>query len=400
VTNVVIGAGPYGLSIAANLLRRDLAVRIFGRSMTMWNDYMPKGMLLKSDGFATNFGGLPLTLAKYCHDTGRDYGDVGFRTPIATLIDYGRAIESTYVGIVENSRVVKVARHRAGFRVYLDSGEEVFATRVIVATGLMGFERLPLIPGLPDGMLTHSSAHNDLSRFAGQRVAVIGAGQSAFETAALLHESGAAQVTVLSRRTPFWYDPESEAVPSAWRRLRHPNFGLGPGWRTWLWSEAPRLFHRLPERVRLAKAHSTFGPAGSGWLKHRVHNVPGIDLRVATATRFSTRLWLSDGSSLGVDHIIAATGYKADMRKIDFLAKLLPDLEWVKDGIPTLNHRYETSIPGLHALGYISAVAWGPSMRFIYGSNFAAPYLARHLDRRPTIVQVNRLDSVATSRAS
>lgn len=392
---IIIGAGPYGLAIAGNLRQRNIPFRIFGRTMAMWTDHMPKGMLLKSDGFATNLGGLPLTLEQFCKETNRPYGDVGHRTPIDDLIAYGHAVQTRYVGTVEDVRVVSVARHANRFLVLLETGERINAQQVIVASGLMGFERLPEITGLRQGQMSHASAHNDLGIFAGRRVVVIGGGQSAFETAALLHEQGAAHVTVLSRRPPFWFDPEGESVPNWWTRMRHPNFGLGPGWRAWLWSEAPRLFYHLPAKLRLEKAYSTFGPAGSGWLKHRVIGVSGIERHVGIARRMDDeRLTIlpqrGNDYQLQVDHIIAATGYKADIRKLAFLAPVLDDATWISAGIPILNRRYEM-IPGLHIAGNLSAVAWGPSMRFIYGTNFVGPYLAKVLGpTRPMAVQVNR----------
>lgn len=398
---VIIGAGPYGLSIAANLRLRQVPLRIFGRPMEMWTDQMPKGMVLKSDGFATNFGNLPLTLAKFCKQTGRAYGDVGHRTPLNDLLAYAQAIQDEYVGTVEDERVVSLDQHRDGFLVSLLNGEEVWTKRVITATGLMGFQRLPTIPGLLSDRLSHASAHNDLTKFSGQAVVVIGGGQSAFEIAALLHEQGAAKVTVLSRREPFWFDPEGESVPSTWQRIRHPNFGLGPGYRAWLWSEAPALFHRLPIGLRKAKAYSTFGPAGSGWLRYRVIDVPGIDCLVGKVVRAADRAGQieltvklspigSEIARLRADHVIAATGYQPDLRRIEFLRPLLSrnKLQCTLPGVPALNRRFETSISGWHVAGNASAVSFGPSMRFIYGTNWAAPQIASGLGYKRTQVQI------------
>lgn len=73
---VVIGAGPYGLSIAAHLRRRGIAFRIFGVPMQNWRSAMPKGMLLKSEGFASNLSdpGGAMTLAQHCKLAGFPYG--------------------------------------------------------------------------------------------------------------------------------------------------------------------------------------------------------------------------------------------------------------------------------------------------------------------------------------
>jgi hypothetical protein len=381
---VVIGAGPYGLSVAANLLRTGLRVRVFGRHMEAWRDHMPEGMVLKSDGFATNFGALPLTLEKFCHGKGRPFKRVGYRTPLNDLIAYADAVREAYVGRLEDVRVTRLDRRSDGFAISLDNGDDVFAKRVVCAIGLTGFQRMPVITGMPEYRMTHVSAHHRLGAFAGQRVLTIGGGQSAFETSALLHENGAA-VTVLTRRPPVWFDPEGEAVPSWWTRVRHPNFGLGPGWRAWLWSESPNLFYYLPRHTRLANAYATFGPAGSGWLKHRVTGrVPVITGSVRNAKDTSNGVQVTaevDGQvrTFEVDHVIAATGYSSDLRKVPFLKPVLAAISCLRPGLPELDRSFQTSLPRLHVVGNLSAASLGPSMRFIYGTNRAAPKLARAL---------------------
>src|SRR5690349_15469958 len=59
---VVVGAGPYGLSVAAHLLGRGLKIAVFGKPLQLWRDNMPKGMLLRSYWWATN---LSAPLKKY-----------------------------------------------------------------------------------------------------------------------------------------------------------------------------------------------------------------------------------------------------------------------------------------------------------------------------------------------
>jgi hypothetical protein len=378
---VVVGAGPYGLSVAANLLRLGLRVRVFGRHMEMWREQMPEGMVLKSDGFATNFGSLPLTLEKFCHATGRPFQLVGHRTPLCDVIAYAEAVRAEYVGQIDDVRVARVESRSTGFVVKLADGDEVASKRVVCATGLMGFQRMPKIKGMPEHRITHVSRHHALDGFAGTRVLVLGAGQSAFETAALLHERGA-RVEILSRRQPVWFDPEGEAAPSRWTRVRHPNFGLGPGWRAWLWSEAPNLFHYLPAPLRLSKAYSTFGPAGSGWLKERVvGKIPvqtGI-IKHALDTADGVQVTADIDNRLQIfeaDHVIAATGYSPDITKIECLRPMLEDIECLAHGIPKLDRSFQTSLRGLHVVGNLSAASMGPSMRFIYGTNLAAPQLA------------------------
>jgi len=256
-TIAVIGAGPYGLSIAAHLRQHQIPCRIFGVPMQMWRQHMPKGMVLKSDAFASNLSvpGNEFRLQDFCLERQRPYSDIGMRTPLQTIIDYALEVQRRYVGRVEESRVLSVSRNGRDFQLTLDTGEQCNAEKVVVASGLMPFRNLPdSLALLPNDMWSHVSAHHDLASFAGKRVIMIGGGQSALETAALLREAGA-EVTVVTRRPLFWFDPAQEVVkPTAWQRVRRPNFGLGPGWRTWFLSEAPAAYRHLP--------------AASGWPKH------------------------------------------------------------------------------------------------------------------------------------
>ncbi len=381
---VVIGAGPYGLSVAAHLRGLQIPFRVFGKPMSLWQDHMPKGMLLKSDAFSSNLSAPDnsFPLERFYRETGRtNYSHLGLRVPAETLIEYGHEFQRRYVGEVGREHVVGVARTGGRLEVTLDTGEQVSARKVIVAAGPLSLRHVPdSFSMLPPAMLSHSSAHHDLAKFRGRRVIVVGGGQTACETSALLNEQGAA-VTILTRRPMFWFKPENEDNPrahrSAWRRLRRPNFSLGPGWRTWFWSEAPYQFSYLPSGMRHANAYTTFGPAGSGWLKHRVDGVVPIytgGLRNVQARGDEVRLSVetSDGPiELAADHVIAATGYKADFRRLSFLDPVQSEIRSV-GGVPVLNRAFESTARGIHFVGYLSAPTFGPSMRFIHGTGFTA----------------------------
>jgi len=393
---IVIGAGPYGLSIAAHLRQTRLSFRVFGKPMTLWRDSMPKGMLLRSDGFATNLAapGEGFPLERFYRDTGRtDYSHTGLRIPVETLVEYGLEFQRRCVGSVDEAKVVRVSRVAEGFDIGLDTGEQLFARKVVVAVGPLAFKAVPqALETLSGATVSHSSDLHDLARFHGQRVVVLGGGQSALESAALLQEQGAS-VTILARQPIRWSDPADEDAPqcnrSALQRVRRPNFGLGPGWRTWFWSEAPSAFHRLPAWMRKAQAYSTLGPAGSGWLKHRVDGViPVAYGRVMEASERGGEAVLTvqgaDGyATLAADHVVAATGYKADIRRLTFLEELFSELR-TTGGAPALDHQFGSSVAGLLFAEFASAPSFGPSMRFIYGARFAAAQIARSLSRLVT----------------
>jgi FAD-dependent urate hydroxylase len=387
----VIGAGPYGLSVAAHLRGLRVPVRVFGKPMSFWQDHTPKGLTLKSDAFASNLSapGDDFPLERFYRETGRtDYSPLGLRVPAEVLTEYGQEFQRRYVSDVDEAQVVKLARTGNGFDLLLETGEQLSARKVIVASGLLSLSHIPdSFASVPPSMLSHSSAHHDLSKFSGRRVIVVGGGQSACETAALLNEQGA-EVTLLTRRPLFWYDPANEDKLNAhrglWRRVRRPNFGLGPGWRTWFWSEMPHWFAYLPRDVRHRKAHTLFGPAGSGWIKHRVDGVVPIftgALRDVAVRADEVRLSVDTTEksvTLAADHIIAATGYRGDISRLPFINMKRTEISSV-GGVPVLNHAFESSVPGLHFVGYMSAATFGPSMRFIYGTRFAARRVSRYL---------------------
>ncbi len=359
--------------------------------MGFWRDHTPKGLTLKSDAFASNLSapGDEFPLERFYRETGRtDYSHIGLRVPAEVLTEYGREFQRRYVGEVEEAQVVRLARTGNGFDLLLDTGERLSAQKVVVASGLLSLSHVPdSLAAVPRSMLSHSSAHHDLSKFRGRRVIVLGAGQSACETAALLNEQGA-EVAMLTRRKLLWYDPANEdnanARRSTWRRIRRPNFGLGPGWRTWFWSEMPHGFSYLPQSMRHQKAYGLFGPAGSGWIKHRVDGVIPVytgELRDIDVRADEVGLSVNTTERpvhLAADHVIAATGYRAELRRLPFL-DMQPDEIRSVGGIPVLNRAFESSVPGLYFVGYLSAPTFGPSMRFIYGTRFAAHRVSRHL---------------------
>ena len=232
---VVLGAGPYGLSIAAHLQARGVRVRVFGEPMGSWRHRMPKGMFLKSEPSASTISAPRpgYRLAEYCADQGLGQFGRHQPVPIDVFVGYGLWFAERLV-TVEETQVDVVSRAGDGFEVALASGEQLYASAVVVATGLTGFANVPielqeLAPHgpSPDGILAHSSQHPDLSRLAGRRVGVIGAGQSALETAVLAAERDA-DVTVIARRSNLVFaSPPAEAGA---RRFMRPSSPMGPGW--------------------------------------------------------------------------------------------------------------------------------------------------------------------------
>ncbi|MEW2567004.1 FAD-dependent oxidoreductase [Streptomyces sp. NPDC047070] len=394
----VIGAGPFGLSTAAHLRARGIPVRVFGEPMVSWRANMPQGMLLKSTPAASNIDAPQPghDLVDYCDAAGvpRLVTDEDI-IPVETFVAYGEWFRQRLVPELERVRVVSVDRRSdlRGFELKLDSGEVFTARAVVVATGLSGLAHLPreLAGAAPDGPtptgpVSHSSQLHDLSRFSGRELIVVGAGQSALETAALAAEAGA-QVRVVARGkgsvdfgAPPWQQP-----------LLRPESPFGRAWSLWALTYYPHPYRHLPPGIRHFLVRSVLGPLGAWWLrdrfegKVRVNEVARI-LRASgeTAGRSALTVRTLGGrvEELSADHIVAATGYRVDLAAMDFLGHELRTRLAVSRGTPRLGAGFSSSVPGLYFTGLPAAASYGPVMRFVCGTEFASPRLVRHLAAR------------------
>jgi predicted ATP-grasp superfamily ATP-dependent carboligase len=388
---VIIGAGPCGLAAAAHLRAYGVQARVFGEPLEFWSERMPEGMLLRSLRRSSNIADprRELTIADYEGAEGR-----ALRSPSLTreqFIDYGRWFARQVAPDLDTRRVSAVASSGTGFRLRLADGDELAASQVIVAAGLVPFMYRPEpFTSLSAAVMSHAYDHDDLGGFAGRRVAVIGSGQSALECAALLHERGAA-VELLARNDAVrWLPddtlPHAEAVGRAWR----PKVPLPPtdvGGRLTGWAAAtPDVFRRLPARVQPDVAFRCIRPAGSGWLRGRLSEVPvtfGVVIEEALEHDGEVTLRLADGSSRRVDHVLLGTGYRVDVRRYPFLDRDLADSIAVADGgYPVLGPGLESSVPGLHFMGAAAAHSFGPIMRFVVGTWYSAPAVARRVAGR------------------
>jgi thioredoxin reductase len=394
----VVGAGPYGLSIAAHLRKLGLSFRIFGPAMDTWISHMPKGMCLKSDGFASDLYDPDgaLTLKKYCAEQSIPYADMGLPVRLQTFTEYGLAFRDRMVPELENKKVVGIKRTQDGFSLTLDDGETFSARRVVLAVGVTHFEYVPEnLSHLPAQFLSHSARHRELAALKGRNVVVIGGGASALDLAGLLHEAGA-NVQLVARKRELKFHSKPTGKPrSWWKKLRHPDSGLGPGMRSRFFSNAPWAFQFLPESLRVDLVKRTLGPSG-GYFVHDmvVGKVPlhlGYSIERAEVKGNSVHLQLraQDGSSkeLVAEHVIAATGYKVDLKRLGFLSDDLRSEIRTAAGSPILSRGFESSVPGLYFAGLAAANSFGPVMRFAFGAGFAAKRvsaaLAKAVARRP-----------------
>ena len=385
----IIGAGPYGLSVAAHLRAHAVDFRIFGHPMHTWSTQMPKGMRLKSEGFASSLydPDSSFTLRRYCQERNLGYSDIGKPVPLETFIAYGLEFQKRLVPELENKLVASIDRLAHEYRITFQDGTTVTAQRIVVAVGISHFGYLPpILAALPEEFVTHSSRHSDLESFHGREVAVVGAGASALDLAALLHQAGAS-VQLIARKPVIKFHDPPPGPPNVLQRLRRPVTGIGPGWKLFLCTNAPWAFRHLPESYRLEAVRKILGPAPGWFIKEQVvGKMPfhlGANIEKASVQNHRVVLELTNGdgsqNTLAVDHVIAATGFKVDLRRLRFLN---PDLRGAirsVENAPVLSSNFESSLPGLYFVGTSAANTFGPLMRFAYGAGYTARKLSKHL---------------------
>ena len=399
---VIVGAGPYGLSIAAHLRESGLPFRIFGRPMQSWATQMPVGMKLKSDGFASNLsaGAVPFTLEDFCKLTGRPYHATHLPIAIEDFIAYGQEFARRFVPTLEELDVTAVDPEGSAFRVTLESGESFLSRNVILATGVSLFQHIPKdLHHLPQDMVTHTTAHRTFDEFVDRDVTVLGRGASSLNAAVLLHEAGA-RVTLLARHHKIHvHTLEPPASRPLYQRLRHPSSPLGSSLRSWLSCTFPGVFHALPTFLRRGLVYKHLGPAGGSALKGRFENkFPQLlgwaiaSAELVQAPRWSNprdrriRLSLSSPDAPAREHItshvIAGTGFRVDLTRYRFLSAALRVLvRPQRDGAPVLTRDFETTVKGLFMAGPVAASSFGPLLRFAAGSEYTAARITEHLRR-------------------
>lgn len=384
---VIIGAGPYGLAGAAHLRDAGIETRSFGEPLDFWRRQMPVGMMLRSLKRSTNISDPRRTLTIESYEQAKA---TRVHTPnlrLEEFIDYGLWFQQQVAPDLDSRRVTSVTQATGGFRVVLSDGEELHAPRVVVAAGLSPFARYPEpFASLPRSLASHTFEHDDLAFLGGKQVLVIGGGQSALESAALLHELGA-NVEVLIRRPSIkWLADDPTAPPPPPPRINIPLPPTDVGGRVSGWiAAAPDVYRWAPGAVQPWVSVSCTRPAGSGWLRPRLEAVPltyEVSPVAAEASDGGVSVRLSDGSARHVDHVLLGTGYQIDATKYPFLAPELIREIAIAGGYPLLGPGLESSVPGLHFLGAPAALSFGPIMRFVVGTWYAAPALARRAQGR------------------
>jgi cation diffusion facilitator CzcD-associated flavoprotein CzcO len=387
----IVGAGPYGLSIAAHLRGAGIPFEIFGKPMENWAEHMPAGMHLKSDGFASDLYDpkSEYRLKQHCALNNVDYADMGLPVSLELFVDYGVAFQKKLVPSLQQVRVTKVSRNNGAFDLELSDGGRLRAKKVVIATGLNDVEYMPeVLKALPAAFRSHSADVADVTVFKGKQIVVVGAGASATDVAGLAQQAGA-NVVLVSREAPIFHEKGSSKPRSLWKRITAPNLGLGPNIRSSMCIALPDVFRQLPvqRRVGIVKRH--LGPSGGWFIRDlivgKVTQHRGSIARAEVRDgRVSLTVQAADGklTELVADHIVAGTGYRYEVARAPFFDAGIKAAVKVEEGYPALNRYFESSMPGLYFVGLPAAHTFGPAQRFALGAKFATPRVTSHLVRK------------------
>jgi len=362
----------------------DLATRVFGTPLLSWREHMPKGMKLVSTWQKTHIPDPQdkFTLDAFARQHG--FGPRQDKLPLEQFVSYGEWFARQTAPDIDRRTVIRVEDTGHGFCLVLEDGEPVRAQRVVVATGFtqQDFRPAPFV-GLPAALVSHSSDHASLDRWRGGRVAVVGRGQSACESAALLREAGA-DVELICRGDICWLDDAQDlnARQPGWRTRLGKMLGvpsaMGPLPLNWL-NEWPGMVHNTPGRVRGWINSLSLRPAVAAWVKPRLAGVrvhAGRTIADVTIRDNQVAIALDNGLKV-YDHVVLATGYRTKIARLRMLPRELLQRIAQIDGSPTLATGFVSTVPGLYFIGASAAKSFGPLMHTIAGAGYAARAVTR-----------------------
>jgi FAD-dependent urate hydroxylase len=380
----IIGAGPYGLSVGSHLKSKGITACVFGEPMEFWANKMPEGMLLRSPRVASNLSDPDRAFTLEAYEAASKK-EPRAPLPLDTFVEYGRWFRHQLGSDLDQRSVLRVDRDRPGFRLTLQDGQEIRSKFVVVAAGIGPFKKKPpVFQNLSSEQAMHCYEGRDVRKFAGKRVVVIGAGQSALESAALLHEAGA-HVEVIVRETRVrWIGMHSwlhHMGPIS--SLLYSPHDVGPVGISRLVAY-PKVVSHIPLKLRDKIRTRAVRAAGSRWLPERLAGVKittSCSVSQASALGNEVALKLDDGSERRVDHVLLGTGYQVDISKYDFLPPDLARDVKLFDGYPRLASGFRSSVPGLHFVGATAARSFGPLLYFVAGTEFASRELVSYILR-------------------
>ncbi|WP_054023264.1 NAD(P)-binding domain-containing protein [Bacillus sp. FJAT-28004] len=368
---IIIGAGPYGISLAAHAAARGMSYVILGKPMFFWKEQMPQNMFIRTHPRYISLSDKDdvFTIERFGRETGVEL-QIPFPRPY--FVDYALWF-AKQTGVSFTPELVSQLHYSStGFSAATHDGKLYQAKNIVIATGLQHYSYIPpVLRALPPQLLSHTFALRDFKPYAGKKVAVIGSGQSAWEAAALLHMAGS-EVELLFRRDAVHYSSDDNVVSG--QKL----------------IDSAEQFYQLPAELkqerRNAPRQGSVAPFLKPYVEGKLPLTGGAAINHAEATSDGqVLLTLGSRQTRLVDHVIAATGYQINLDQVPFLPSyLLQLIEREPDSFanfPLLSAQFESSIPGLYFAGPLAAYTHGPAFGFVAGLRQACRSIIPHIQQ-------------------
>jgi cation diffusion facilitator CzcD-associated flavoprotein CzcO len=371
---LIIGAGPYGLALAAFANNWHIDHKIIGKPMEFWKSNMPDGMFLRSD-FDWHIDPFRLhTIDRYLAEN-RRHGD-GRPLPRNVFLEYLEWFRTEKQIRIESVLASSLTQVPGGFETFLQGGERVLSDYVVVATGFGYFKHIPdeFLGVLPSERISHTCDCVDFDFLKGKRCLIIGGRQSAFEWASLACEQGAETIHISHRHNM----PEFKESDWSWVRPLVDATITDPGWFRRLSSdEKEEIFRHFWEEGRL-RLEPWLGPRISRdaikiWPNSHVTSCRQLQ-------NGEIEVVLDARKTLTIDHVLLATGYKVAIEKIPFLraGNILNNLA-TRNGYPQLDEQFQSNLPGLFFTSVTATQDFGPFFGFVVGAAASASIIGSFL---------------------
>lgn len=350
---VIIGAGPYGISIAAHAQANGLSYELLGYPMDFWKNTMPQDMFIRTPYEYIQFPDIndELTIERFREETGAELVNP---LPRPTFVRYAMWFAEK-TGVKFTPELVKTLEVDVDvFHVTTETRQVISARNVVISTGIEHYKHLPdLYKNLPSHLVSHTSGYTHFDQFAGKSIAVIGSGQSAWEAAGLLHIAGAYVELIYRRESANYAGGPADEI--ALRELGDVFYNLTVEEKQEEWGQSPgSVAHFL-----------------RSYVEGKVHENGSTQVVAAKATEDNRiALTLSSGETRVYDHVLSASGFRIHVDKVPFLneharGNLVRDDGY--EAFPKLSETFESSISGLYFSGPLSSHSHGPTFRFILG---------------------------------
>ncbi len=375
---LIIGAGPFGLSMTAYAKHLNIDYKIVGRTMEFWKKNMPAGMRLRSgpDWHLDPLG--EYTLVNFLKTKNISHENIS-PIPINLYLEYvdwfrkEKQIEPIQEYITKLDYYAD-KKHR--FRAYLSNNEVIEAQFVLVAIGFGYFKNIPqeMSSSLPNSYYSHTADLIDFSKLKSKNCIIVGGRQSAFESALLMKEAGVREIDIVHRhKTPeFTHSDWGFVTPILDKMIDDPDYYIKLSDL-----EKKEINDRFWQEGRLKL---------EPWLKELdQYEDIGINEQTNVCSSHITKdgnieVILSNGTNLNADHLLFATGYKVDLQRVPFLknGNILDKLA-TNNGFPKLKAKFQSSLPGLYFTSLPATADFGAFFGFTVSCNTSSMIIGNEI---------------------